>query len=211
MNQLVTTFPYPEYMEFKIKNHYSSTLSRYMTPYSSSNQLTETIQKHHIKIPFTHLITRDQGISICPHCKAKYVGHQVLCDRMVTYWRRTGGWDYQLGECYVGQIINKTEIVSSTKKDSCGTATKWDLENEFIAQTEFFDFVHLISGLSPEQSGTLEKFRKLLPPGAADEYRIQLMETQVDVLTAQVDQLQQALRQVAEKMNAAGNHLSFGF
>lgn len=224
MNNLVALLPQNESIEFRPKSKYSSnyygradSVYRNLYPYSTwPENLIKSIQDHHIKIP-SKLIDRSMGTSVCPHCKTKYSGHQEFCMNTINWFLAAGEYRWGRGDLKVGDIVPAADRYSLPKKvnesgiDFCDQITIWNLEKEFQEQVEFFKFVELLGSLSPEKVGTFEKYRNNLPMGAADEYRIQLMENIIQNQLMQINQLQGAIRQIAEKMNAAGNNLSFGF
>jgi hypothetical protein len=89
--------------------------------------------------------------------------------------------------------------------------TEWSLIKEFEHQQAFFNFLATIRYLSVENVSLLNQFKDLVPGGRTEEYRLQILEQENMQLRNDIGQLQNALRQVAERMNAAGNCLSFGF
>jgi hypothetical protein len=219
---------FPEYDSFRVKKnakhvYYNQEGERYLitTPYQMSVQdLAKALITHNVKLPFDSIITMDMGVSVCPYCKAKYVGNQVYCTNQVRWFHKRGGYssDWHRGDQHVGDKVTVGDgyyknsfVVGETSVDLCDTEVVWDLQKEFDEQKAFFSFVSMINGCASHPDNLLERFKNALPPGVAAEYRIQMLESENVMLRGQVDQLQYALKQIAERMNAAGHCLIFGF
>lgn len=214
---LPKVMPAPEYVNYQIASQYSysstATESKLLTPYDNIGNRSATIARLKINVPFIDIVTRDMGFSVCPHCKARYVGHELKCQQMVT-WYSTSTYEYGdchiRGEYFVGDRIGvgyNCEVVRKTQKRLCNSLTVWDHQKEFDFQESFFKFVSLLEGIPEVNTNLLTKFSSCLPEGMEDKYRITLLEQQVMNQKLELERIMNGMSQIAEKMNRAGNSL----
>lgn len=215
MNNLPTFYPIPETIQYRIPDQYSSPRHehRLNTPYSSIENCLGTISRLKINVPFVDIITRDIGFSVCPHCKARYVGHELNCQQIVTWYTTSDSSSYchQRGEYSVGHIFENKEyydrVVRKTEKRMCYTPTIWDLQKQFDEQQAFFNFVSLLWYIPEEKTDLIAKFGNCLPQGMEDKHRITLLENQILNQAQEIQRLMGGMNQIAQKMQSAGSAL----
>lgn len=197
--------------------YYNSTVNVDLMPYGSEAKISETIQTHHIKMPFKKIISRADGTSECPFCKAVYAGHEVYCTNQV-YQATYGEYNHTVkipSLVSKGDRINPSllserwSVVKSFKQVECQTETKWSLAEEFSNQSAFFRFVSWLGQLDPNYQNDIQKYAQYLPVGAQDQYRLMYLEKSNSELQSQVAMMGIAIQTIAQKMNAAGGNLSF--
>lgn len=191
---------------------------KYVTPYSNHERSMKTIQERGIKIPFEKVITRADGLSVCSFCNSRYSGDQGKCSNIVQWHYSEDSYHAKkvkrivhVGEIYgeKGEWSASRHKVKSVHEDKCGELTKWDLDDAFRKQQEFFDFVSLIESVTIDFPNLLQKFGHLIPPGSLNEYRVKFLEQKSEQHDIQFQSIKHALEMIAQKMNAAGHHLSF--
>ena len=171
---------------------------------------------HHVKVPFDKIITRDMGTSVCPYCKSKFVGSAYFCTNRVWWYQHASSYgSWCRGDGVKGRQFKSVDLysvpvtVTASSKRQCDTLTVWDLQSEFDKQSRFFSFLSAISYLNPDKVGLLEEYRGCLPSGLSDEYRIQLMENEIQRQNMEISRLMGAVTQIADKMSSAGQALCF--
>jgi hypothetical protein len=216
---LPMVLPRPETIQYKIKDtsYYSSdsTSDCYVvaTPYRNE-ELMRVVATHKVKVPFDRIITRDMGFSICPHCGTRYVGHELECQKQVTFYKTTENqYRWERGERFVGEHFKGdgywSSRVSEIKTSMCGTSTKWDLQEAFNLQEAFFDFLQMLSVLPEKPTDLMTRFSNCLPEGMEDKYRIALLEQKVACQGLEISRCLDGITQIAQKMQQAGNALSW--
>jgi hypothetical protein len=207
----------PDTIRYEIKTGcYNNTVTRYLTPYSDQQRAMTVISENGIKVPFQKIITRADGISICPFCKVRYSGEQGQCTNKIQWYRAVDTWhDYrsphhlQIGDFAKMPYDSFPRKVESTKLDDCATDTAWDLSKEFYEQTSFFEFVELVGNIHVEGKNLLQKFSGTLPLGTLNEYRIKLLENENFMVNGRLMAIENALRLVIDRLNQAGSCLTF--
>ena len=191
------------------------TVNMSIMPYDWDQKTLETINKHHIKVPFTKLVNRSEGTSECPFCSAKYAGHEVYCTNQVSEVSYEGGWNNikVAGLVYTGDTVNGWNkgpvVVKYVKKINCDTLTSWNLSEEFEKQRKFFAFVSFLDQLDPDHKGMIQEYAQYLPAGNADQLRLSYLEITNMNLEVKIASIESALQTIAQKMNFAGHSLSF--
>lgn len=221
MSNLVQLLPNSEYYQsYREYERYGEICSngdglKAMTPYEDRATAERTIVEHKIAVPFGHIVQRDEGFSVCTHCKARYVGFQQQCNRKVPYFRLDNGYSrWSRGDAGVNDVFKQTEYgfpskVVESRMLSCGSHTVWDLQTQWDLQHRFFEFVALIGSVSLEQIKSMKEFEGSLPAGTIDLYRTAILTNKAESLNAQMSMMVSNLRMIAEKMNTAGHNLIF--
>lgn len=188
------------------------------TPYSRTDWVA-TAEKFNIRTP-DHIVDKTEGFSYCTSCGKKYVGCQDTCVNMVPgyKYRRPGGYSYHdsqefgnlcKGDIFLDKYKDRQEVIWNGDLE-CKQRCKWELQEEFDKQREFFTFLdHL--GYVPIDDSLMIKYADLLPEGLAQKYENRMLALKIQNLEMQNQQLIQALKQIAERMNQAGHALTFGF
>lgn len=183
-----------------------------VTPYKYSDSIEKIIAEFQIKPPFNHVITREDGKSVCLSCGQNYVGDQLACYKDV-YWFRVGDYNWKQGNLSKGESVKQNwgrlEVVTDTKLAPCNGRTVWDKKDEFDAQEHFFNFVEKMGYINKESTSDMIKYSETLPEGMASEYRMRHLETQVSNLTFELNKYRNAIEQIVSKMNQAGHVLIF--
>lgn len=185
------------------------------TPYGSSHQMEELLKSRGIRVPFDSIITRDQGESVCQHCKAKFAGHQPRCTNIISWMKLEDSYSWDRGNLAKHSTYRSpnnrwiVKRVLDTKQGQCGYWTTWNLEKQFDEQTRFFEFVNFIGNIDLNAPSALKTYRETLPPGSADEYRILFLEQELSKARMELTNAIAFIEKMAEKMNAAGHNLSF--
>lgn len=210
MNYPVAIGYEPEYSSYHNREY------KYLTPYADHERITKTIQDRLIKVPFKKILTRADGLSVCPFCKSRYAGDQGKCSNMIQWYREVGGYHtyraekfVQIGDTHKNKYDSYPKKIEYVSMNKCDEWTKWDLFDSFKEQQEFFDFVSLVESVQVDFPNLLQKFGSSLPPGSLDEYRVKYLEQKSVQYDLQFQSIKQALETIAQKMNAAGYHLSF--
>ncbi len=186
--------PAPEYIDDP--GSYLGNCRLSTTPYNNISW-QETALKYGIKIP--EIVDMTQGFSICNQCKAKYVGHQPKCSRIIIWHKTNEYWHTQPG--YNPNCNNNFESV-------CNGSLTWDLSKEFSIQKEFFSLIDQIGSLPDITYDPLAKFEQHFPRGVTDDLRVRLLAYDID---RKLYNITGAIQQIANKMNNAGACLSFSF
>lgn len=217
MNTLPAVFPTPEKISYEISSDYRTDIIHFLsTPYNSIERVLKTISTLKISVPFKDIITRDMGFSVCPYCKAKYVGHQFKCSQIMQWYSEyidSFSSCNKRGNVFIGQRVKETsyniEIVRKTEMKRCDTETVWDLQEEFNKQQAFFSFVSLLENLPAEKNDLIAQFSNCLPQGVEDKHRITLLENQIANQRFDIERLMSGMNQIAQKMQNAGQALSW--
>jgi hypothetical protein len=196
MNQL--QLPEPQYVSFKAKG-YSQDERECVTPYASLDW-TKIVSQYGVKVP--EIVDMTCGFSKCQECKATYAGYQRRCSKMVDFHMLKGGWHYQCG--------HNGHADTNVLKECEGYLT-WDHRERFDSQKRFFEVLIRISYLPDLSQDPLFEFQDSFAPGAASALRERLLRRDIESIQIQLPMITGAIKQIAEKMNAAGNSLSFGF
>lgn len=175
-----------------------SNYSLSITPYSDM-RWTEAIVKYAVNVP--QVIDMTQGKSKCSQCKATYVGYQPTCTAKAIFHK--DGKSYYDNRGYHGAYTNFEK--------ECGADLKWDLMEQFNTQKEFFSLLTRIVCLPNLSYDPISKFRDHFPQGVSEVLNTRLIAQDVESLKMQIYPIQDALKMIASKMNAAGAALHFGF
>lgn len=208
------TFKYTDHSGYGYSSYQDQVTNLYMTPYADRD-IEQIINQRGIRVPFKSIITRDQGVSECPHCKAKFTGHQPRCTAKISWMKLEGEYRWDRGDIAKGAIYRPSngydtpKKVAETKVGDCGTHTKWTLEKDFTEQQNFFEFVNFVNRISLDSPSVLKQYRESLPPGSADEYRILFLEQELMNSRIQLNTLENWVKTIVDKMNSAGHNLSF--
>ena len=185
-----------------------------ITPYRQYHKsLEQTIAEYGIKMPFDKIITKDMGISVCPHCGARYAGSQDMCTAMVWWMKFDNSYHWKRGNAPRSAIVDTKDswgcrsLVTESRMASCATDTKWDLQEEFNAQVAFFDFVAFMQNVQSNLVSPIHKYRDALPPGASEQYRIMYLEQKIMQQDALIHRLESFAKNVVDKMSNAGHSL----
>ena len=181
-----------------------------ITPYYNLEDVQQSIETHKIKVPFDKIITIDQGFSVCQYCKARYVGKEENCRNLV--WKYKTSYTWERGNRLVGDMIDngwRSARVDGSEMRECEARVDWDLQKQFNEQKEFFEFVKYISNMSTQSTTSIAKYAHTLPLTTSTEYRIIDLERQLFDTQMKLASYEGALRMIAEKMNAAGQNLTF--
>lgn len=207
--------------KINVPDRYGSVYADYINvesvPYTNET-LVEVAATYGIKIPFAALMTPDQGKSICSECGAVYAGYQPRCNQKVRLIYYKHGYDTLrkvsesgvlneiLGRSSNGNPIRVTNVIPN---EHCGGHLRWEFQKEFEKQQRFFSMLSLIKTF--EDSSPLAEFRDCFLPGIKEQFELKLVIKNLDNALFELQQHKNALNQIANKMNAAGNNLSFGF
>ncbi len=197
-----------EYVQVKIKNYYGNDeRSMAIMPYRDPSVL-EVAANLAIRVPFTDVITADQGLSHCKKCNAVYAGTQPTCTRAVRQIK-VAHWNapWMVSETALkGQRIrfySSTEVVNEVKYDSCDG----ELQREFERQQRFFGMLSNLQDLAP--IGGMEEFKDCFLPGVKEHLDVAQLQKQVRELYGELSRHQQVIKMMIDKMNSAGAALSF--
>ncbi len=199
----LTVIPKPETYQFSLeRNRYEH---QAITPYRNLDW-QGTVAKHGVTIPFTEIVTRDQGKSVCNKCGAVYAGsnpepcrlkvHKLILDP--SHWNRKAVVTHKL-------TTDDGRRHKSVVEECEGTCD-WDLKLQFDYQTEFFQFVNILANT---QNDLFDKFSTTLPAGTKETLQIKALDQRMTVINAEVWRCMNALNQIAQKMNQAGQALHF--
>ncbi len=161
------------------------------TPYSQD--LRQTAARLKLTIPFTHVITTDEGHSTCVSCGARYAGSNPSGCEQKVFKIKNSQYRYEYSKRYSPE--NRTE--------TCEGRCSWDLEKEFYTQQKFFSFVQELSTIT---SDSFDEFSDCIPVELRDAVRTKITTARLQALEMRV---QNALMQISMKMNQAGSALQF--
>jgi hypothetical protein len=169
------------------------------TPFRDSS-VFETIQKYDIKLPF-EVVDMSMGLSKCPSCGAVYAGNQRVCSLPVPHHKdeRLSWYDIKGNHPQGGPTFLK----------ECDTYVRWDLESEFYKQKSFFDFVERVRH-AMTFNDEFEEQEHNLPAHLREYVKVNELRAKVSNLEAQVASLNNAMREVIDRMSSAGHSLAFG-
>lgn len=172
----------------------------YIYPYGGGSDFKEIIAKYGIALP--DLVDMSMGRSVCKSCGAVYQGTQVTCTRMVekhriSYYNSRHGYSWERGV---------TNMV-----DTCEGYLDWNLRQQFDEQKSLFELISMIKNIGGQTNDLFDKHADKFPEGVAANLKIRYMANRIDHLEFSHQQIIGAIKQIAEKMNAAGNALHFGF
>lgn len=190
--------PQPEICRQPIKDRYGYSTNEFyhITPYDRADWVAR-INELGLIIPFDKIVTMDQGRSVCRDCGAVYAGYNYNgCEAVVYKTDPNDRWNSRYTFSHLYHRKNVTE--------RCGGTLKWDLQDQFTQQKDFFQFLNMLcQTIKPDW---FDKWKYTIPENLVDEYRIktllfELQETQ--------RKTQDALQQIASKMHNAGVSLQF--
>lgn len=192
-----------------VSDRYPST-----TPYNNREWLSQ-VREHGIEVPFETIITLDQGKSICTSCGAIYAGFQDRCTvptRFVTVRPTNGYWreSFNSQTHCVGEVFRERHSVGYVESESlkdCGAWCKWDLSEDFDLQKSFFGMLELVA--STFDTSPIKRWKNTMSPEKYVELELRWLGSNVFQLQRSMENCLDAIKVIAEKMNAAGNSLSF--
>ena len=190
--------PEPSTFEMNTSGYYGNRYSRCITPYDSLSWL-DVVPKYGIQVP--DIVDMTHGKSKCKDCNAVYVGYQPVCTKTIVWHKTPGSYHDQRGYHYLYK----------NHEAECKGNVVWELADKFSEQLEFFSLLNRLRALPDLKSNPIAKFSNNFPPGVAEALSVQILMDDVKEAKFQIERLQNALKQIAEKMNNAGACLSFGF
>lgn len=221
MNQL-EILEKPEYVNYETKDSYGYTKTHgfNVVPYSNE-KLFSIVTNYGIKLPFSKIISKDQGISVCKNCKAVYVGTQDECllqvrkinYKTLDYYERRDkvvNEDTAIGQTAIIKIRyeeNKRVVALSEIREVCGGSLDWNLKEEFQKQVSFFNMLEIIRDL--QETSPFKQFSDTFLPGVKQHLETMLLLSAVQNMQIQLVSHRGALEQIAQKMNSAGQNLTF--
>jgi len=184
------------------------------TPYNNKEWLSQ-VREHGITVPFETIITLDQGKSRCSSCGAIYAGFQDRCTvptRFVNVKSIHGYWlDSIRSQTYcVGDTLQSRHsacYVGSVSLEDCGSVCNWNLSEDFELQKSFFNMLELVA--STFDTSPIKRWKTTMSPEKYAELELRWLGSNVFQLQRNMENCLNAIKVIAEKMNAAGQHLSF--
>jgi hypothetical protein len=172
-------------------------------PYDSE-RVFEVAARYGIKIP-KKIIDMSMGTSKCSVCDTVYQGLQPECYAKVTKWKTGYHWEYM--------SPLKSRLYKEHKEEGCGGRVQgWTLNDEFYDQKSLFELISMLSDLDYGTTNAhFDKHLASFPEGVATALKFRLVTSRLDNLEHKNAQMIQAIQEIAQKMNAAGNALSFNF
>jgi hypothetical protein len=196
-----------------------ATVWKNFLPYGSKNWI-EKVKHFGVTIPeeYANVLDRSMGTSTCEHCGYTVAGQQTTCTNHVHKFRTEGSYSWHSFELqpldkpmFVGDLLKdsrgyNSRKVSEVKFDVCVSRMKWNLQEKFDEQEQFYQF---LEALVIDTTSPFAKFGHLMAD-PKDAQIIQLKQ-QVEMMRINENAIRNALMMIKEKMNNAGSSLIFNF
>lgn len=195
---------------------YTDQLSSLM-PYRFSDSLQKSMVEMAVKVPFDRIVDKSMGISTCTTCGSRYAGQETeKCSHFDYFWD-AGNWsstNYTTQQEAIKHVGYSGKVTGRWTK--CGGHVNWDLFKNFSDQEDFFRVIERASqyvkdqGMSFMVQSGIMKYEDCLPPGLAAHIDSNYLVSQVSDLKLRLDQHETVLKEIANRMQAAGSNLLNG-
>jgi hypothetical protein len=186
-----------------------------MYPYSDL-RWKAVVEKFHIRLP-KKLVMLCDGTTTCKDCGAVYSGRQMLCTREIgwfeyksTYHTYSARGDLQVDSVYNDKYSSFHKVTRSFRAPCHSTSMEWTEYESFSLQEGLFGLLSSLEYMEPKSNSPLEIYRQFFSPDTFEIVEKNFVISRLNDIEFRQENIVSAIKQICEKMNAAGNSLMFG-